>query len=267
VTLVRLAAAGVGLLIIVPALIWGGELAVELIVPIAGLVCLGEYAAMAFPADRRVAFSWLAVGSALVYGTVLYVGLHWVAMALALVVMITMGLVALRPGPTLQGAADRMSRYLLGITWIGGMLVFLPLLRRLDQGILWVFLVLVIPWAGDTGAYFAGRAFGRHPMSPRVSPKKTWEGFAGGITLSIVGVFIVRAASPSSLGVLDGLLLGAGLGAVAVVGDLSESLLKRSYDVKDSGWIMPGHGGLLDRVDSLLFVGPLLYLYLTLVRG
>jgi phosphatidate cytidylyltransferase len=260
-------AAAVGLLVIVPALIWGGEPAVEIIVPIAGLVCLGEYAAMAFPGDRRVALGWLAGGSALVYGTMLYVGLHWVAMALALVVMASMAFVALRPGETLQGAADRMARYLLGIGWIGGLLAFLPLLRRLDQGILWVVLVLVIPWAGDTGAYFAGRAFGRHPMSPRVSPKKTWEGFAGGITLSVVGVFIVSAFSTASFGVLECLLLGLVLGAVSVVGDLSESLLKRSYDVKDSGWIMPGHGGLLDRVDSLLFVGPLLYLYVTLVRG
>lgn len=260
---VRLLAALVGLAIILPAILWGGPVAVEVLVAVAGLLALDEYARMAFPTDQRAALAWQAVASALVYVAVLHGDTVWAGGAAAFAVVGSMAFVVLRPGETLHGAADKAGRHVLGIAWIG-LLLALPLLRRLDGGIAWIFLVLTIPWAGDTGAYFAGRAFGKHPMAPRVSPKKTWEGFVGGITLSIVGLFIVRAAGNLPISVVEGVVLGAALGSAAVLGDLSESLLKRAFDVKDSGWIMPGHGGILDRIDSLLFVAPLLYVFAAL---
>ncbi len=262
-TSTRLAAAGVGLAILLPAILWGGPIAVSVLVGLFGLIALDEYARMAFPADHWLAFGWLALVTGALYGCALGGGPALAAAAYAVGTLATMAFVALRPGASLDGAADRAGRYLLGFTWVG-LLGTVALLRWHDHGVMWVFVALTIPWAGDTGAYFAGRAFGRHKMAPRVSPKKTWEGFAGGILTSIVGVLIVRAVEGQTLGVVESVLLGGLLSASAVVGDLSESALKRAFGVKDSGWIMPGHGGILDRVDSLLFVAPLLYVYVTL---
>jgi phosphatidate cytidylyltransferase len=131
----------------------------------------------------------------------------------------------------------------------------------MDQGVTWIFLALAIPWLGDTGAYFAGRAFGKHKLYELISPKKTIEGYVGGIITATIGVFVIRSLSLSVLSPLDCVLIGLGIGTLAVIGDLAESLLKRAFGVKDSGKIMPGHGGLLDRIDSLLFVLPPLYGY------
>ena len=124
-----------------------------------------------------------------------------------------------------------------------------------------IFLALAIPWLGDTGAYFAGRAFGRHKLYELISPKKTIEGYVGGVITATIGVFVIRSLGLPALGVIDCLVIGVIIGTAAVLGDLAESLLKRAFGVKDSGRIMPGHGGLLDRIDSLLFVLPLLYGY------
>lgn len=259
----RLVVALIGLAVLLPAILWGGPVAVEIIVAIALLIGLDEYARMAFPADNWPAFAWQAAASAVLFVAVLHGGPVWAGAAAAFAVMGSLGFVALRPGDSLQGAADRVGRHVLGIGWVG-LLLFLPLIRGLDHGVAWIFLVLTIPWAGDTGAYFAGRAFGKHPLAPRVSPKKTWEGFAGGLVAAIVGVFIVRAVADLPIALWEAVALGAALGSAAVLGDLSESLLKRAFDVKDSGWIMPGHGGILDRIDSLLFVAPLLYAFAAL---
>jgi phosphatidate cytidylyltransferase len=100
-----------------------------------------------------------------------------------------------------------------------------------------------------------------------VSPKKTWEGAFGGITLATVGTFVVRTVGLPQLSVVDCLVLGPLLCVAGIVGDLAESMLKRSFGVKDSGWVMPGHGGLLDRIDSVLFVAPVLLAWVTWVEG
>lgn len=264
--LTRLVAALVGLAILVPAVVWGGVVAVDVIVPLAALICCDEYARMAFPEDRPAHFVALLVGCALVYGTGVYLGDRWVGIAAALAVVGTLAFVTFRPDP-LDHAADRAGRLLVGIGWLGGCFAFMPLLRRLDDGLALVFLLLAIAWLGDTGGYFAGRFFGRHKLYEKISPKKTWEGLFGGIILTIAGVFAMRAVALPGLSPLDCVLIGGGLGISATVGDLSESMLKRAFHVKDSGWIMPGHGGLLDRVDSVLFVAPLLYGYAVLVLG
>jgi phosphatidate cytidylyltransferase len=118
-------------------------------------------------------------------------------------------------------------------------------------------------WASDTGAYFAGRAFGRRKLFERVSPKKTWEGFIGGAVLSMV-----VAAVLASITFFPDLKVWLGMSIVAVVmgtyGDLVESLLKRNVGVKDSGTLLPGHGGVLDRFDSILLASPFLFVYLKL---
>lgn len=131
---------------------------------------------------------------------------------------------------------------------------------RLRFGMGWVILAFVVTWANDTFAYFAGHLLGRHKMNERLSPAKTWEGFAGGVVGSVAGALVTRwlllggeltPAAAAGIG-LGGALFGP-------LGDLAESMFKRGAGVKDSSRIIPGHGGLLDRIDALLFVGPWVY--------
>ena len=129
----------------------------------------------------------------------------------------------------------------------------------------WVLVLLAAVWSFDTGAYLVGRAFGRRAFLPWISPSKTMEGVLGGLVVATVGVAAVLAMSGRSP--LEGLVLGPLLGAAAQAGDLAESLLKRAAGAKDSGTWIPGHGGILDRLDSFLFAGPVLVVYVALVAG
>jgi phosphatidate cytidylyltransferase len=148
-----------------------------------------------------------------------------------------------------------------GIVYIGWLGSYLLDLRSLPDGIWWWLLVLPIVWAGDVGAYSIGAAYGKHKMTPRLSPKKSWEGyFAGLFTSVLVGAFIAYAFS--SLGPqplrdlinpLQGGLLGLLIGTLVPLGDLGESMLKRQGGLKDSSNIFPGHGGFLDRIDSWIW--------------
>lgn len=264
----RLVAALVGLAVLIPALVFGGMVAVHVVVALVLAVSFDEYSRMAFPGDDRVeALGFLALAGGGLYASMVLTDPEWWSLPVVAVVLAALAWGVLRPGPDLHRAADRVGRALVGIAWIAGLASFLPRLRALDDGLAWVFLAMVIPWLGDTGGYFAGRAFGRTKLYPRVSPKKTWEGLAGGLLLTTAGVILVKVLALPDLGWAECVLLGVVLGAAATLGDLAESLLKRSFDVKDSGWIMPGHGGLLDRIDSLLFVAPLLYAFAVLWQG
>jgi phosphatidate cytidylyltransferase len=134
----------------------------------------------------------------------------------------------------------------------------------LPRGVWWVLLVLLGVWGFDTAAFFAGRYFGRHKLSPRISPSKTWEGVIGGLVLSITAALLF-AVKPLGIPWYLAIVLGILLGGAAVLGDLAESLIKRQTHVKDSGQIMPGHGGMLDRIDSLLFAVVVVYVFAQLV--
>ncbi|TDJ43109.1 MAG: CDP-archaeol synthase [Gammaproteobacteria bacterium] len=132
--------------------------------------------------------------------------------------------------------------------------------------IIWLFVVV---WSADIGAYFVGRAYGRHKLALAVSPGKTWEGAAGGLVCSVLLatglVGIVPALHMVSLSLTDWALLAFALGAISIVGDLFESVLKRETGAKDSGTLLPGHGGLLDRIDALLAVLPSFALFVLLM--
>lgn len=133
-----------------------------------------------------------------------------------------------------------------------------------------VFFLLGVVWAGDSAAYYVGTRFGRRKLAPVVSPKKSWEGFWGQVAAgaafgALLAVVLPRLAGTPAVAAAAGGLLGAVMSVVAVVGDLVESTFKRSCAVKDSGALLPGHGGLLDRLDSLLYASPVLYGILTLL--
>ena len=141
----------------------------------------------------------------------------------------------------------------LGVAWIGLGLAHALLLRDIDEhGVLAVFTVLLAVWAGDAGAYFIGLLFGRHKLAPTVSPGKTWEGLIAGIVATI-GVTFLALYEANFLSIPESLVLGAVIAIAAPLGDLFESALKRDAEVKDSGRLLAGHGGVLDRIDALLF--------------
>lgn len=149
--------------------------------------------------------------------------------------------------------------------YVGGLLGSLALLRR-DAGELgpyYVLLVLKLSWLADTGGFFAGRYLGKDgkKLHPRVSPKKTQIGFAGSLVGATVGIAIAKFWYLRDAPLLQLLLLGLVAGALGQMGDLAESMIKRSAGIKDSGNLIPGHGGLLDRIDALLIVSPVVYLY------
>jgi phosphatidate cytidylyltransferase len=145
-------------------------------------------------------------------------------------------------------------------------------LRNMEEGIQWVFLAVLCTFACDTGAYFGGRAWGKHQMAPVISPKKTWEGAASGFVATVAAAVALNAiftALGQELPVtyLEVALLGAVIGVVSQIGDLCESQLKRKAGVKDSGSLLPGHGGVLDRMDSIVFVGVVVYYYAQFIVG
>jgi phosphatidate cytidylyltransferase len=151
---------------------------------------------------------------------------------------------------------------LFGVIYIGVALCYLILVRSFSQGEFLVLFILLVTWATDTGAYYVGKMFGRHPLAPAISPKKTVEGFLGGLTFAVLAVYVCRSWIPHyDLSLMSCLALGSLLTITGVVGDLAESALKRSAGAKDSSGLLPGHGGMLDRIDSLLFTAPAFYYY------
>ena len=127
-----------------------------------------------------------------------------------------------------------------------------------------VFMLFVLIWSSDTFAYLTGKFFGKHKMAPKISPKKTWEGFAGGVVLTLLLGFFVEQYFPELRG--NWMIVGLLVSIFAPLGDLVESQLKRSFAVKDSGNIIPGHGGVLDRLDSFIICAPVVYLYFILEK-
>ena len=190
------------------------------------------------------------------------------ALALAVALPLTWHLIDFERGAKTSGTDFGVTVggiFYLG--WLGGYLIAL---RNLPDGLWWLVTVLPGMWLADTGAYSFGRAFGRHPMTPRLSPKKTWEGYAGSVLGGAAGAGLLAAcwhiaAGPNSLVTWQtGVLVGAIVGALGPIGDLGVSMLKRQVGVKDSGALLAGHGGALDRIDSWLVAAPVGY-YLVLI--
>jgi phosphatidate cytidylyltransferase len=151
----------------------------------------------------------------------------------------------------------------LYVGMLGGSLIRL----RADFPVGWklIFFLLLVVWLGDAGAYYVGKSLGKRKLSPRISPKKTIEGLIGGIVTSIVAALVIHFTFFRELPLLHAVVAGVILSIAGVIGDLAESMWKRSAAVKDSGTLIPGHGGFLDRFDSILFTAPILYSYWFLV--
>ncbi|HYS56079.1 MAG TPA: CDP-archaeol synthase [Thermoanaerobaculia bacterium] len=130
-----------------------------------------------------------------------------------------------------------------------------------------VFFLVLVVWLGDAGAYYVGKQFGKHLLSPRISPKKTVEGLIGGIAVSVLTAVVIHFTFFRAFPLLHAIIAGILLSVTGVIGDLAESMWKRSAAVKDSGTLFPGHGGLLDRFDSVFYTAPILYVYWVLIQN
>lgn len=166
-------------------------------------------------------------------------------------------------------AVFHISSTILGVFYVAWLGSHVILLRQLGEGLeksdlggFFVMFAFALAWGADTGAYFIGNAFGRRRLLPRVSPSKSVEGAVGGVVVSLVISLIARATFVPVLSLVDALVLGLLAPFFAILGDLVESLMKRDVHVKDTSHALPGHGGMLDRFDSVLFVAPLIYYYL-----
>jgi phosphatidate cytidylyltransferase len=170
-----------------------------------------------------------------------------------------------RHSANLPDAALRSMTQLCGIMYIPFLGAYLILLRGRPDGITMVFLVLFTAWAGDTAAFAIGSWIGRHRLSRRISPKKTVEGAVASLAGGILVTVLFKLICLPGLTLAHCLILGAGLNIMNQFGDLCESFIKRAASVKDSGTLFPGHGGVLDRIDSLLFAAPFLFYYMNSV--
>ena len=179
---------------------------------------------------------------------------------IVLAILVLFILFAIQPG-SFEGITSRMALLLLGIVWISFLLSHILLLGKEPMGTRWVFFLLLTVWAGDTCAYFTGTLVGKHKLYPRISPGKSVEGLFGGLVGSILVAFAFETFFLRALGWGSTLVLPCVLTILGQIGDFGESLIKRSVHVKDSSRLIPGHGGMLDRLDSFLFSAPFLCYY------
>jgi phosphatidate cytidylyltransferase len=261
--LVRIGTAVVGLPVVGVIVLWPNPWGLLSLCFVAVALSLVEYAGLALrgrPLAERA--GTVLLGCALFLGLALRPEL---AAAWMMVVVIATAFLFLPGAADLQATWTRLAAVGFGVFYIGGLLSALPVLHR-EAGPAWVALVIALSFGNDTGAYFAGRALGKRKLAPLVSPGKTFAGAVGGLVANSLVILAARALFMPELTLLDCAALAVPSAIVGPMGDLLESLLKRAVGAKDSGRLLPGHGGILDRIDALLFVGAYVCLYATQIR-
>jgi phosphatidate cytidylyltransferase len=259
----RVLIAVVGLPLVV-ALVFAGGWWLFALVLVVAVLGLHEFTSMTRPLRPIVLASYLGV-TAMLLGATLG-GMPWLVggfLSTLLLAFVLHGVAGTRQPPTVA-----IGSTLLGTAWVGFGLAHFVLLRDVtEHGRLVILTVLLAVFAADTLAFAAGRLLGRHRMAPVISPGKTWEGFfAGTLAAVLVAFFALYEDRDSFLSIWEAILLGVVLALSAALGDLFESALKRDMEVKDSGRLLGGHGGILDRLDSHLFAAPAAF-YLLLAFG
>ncbi len=248
---------------VIPLLIvtvWFGEPWFSLLVAIWGLLAVLEFYRLVAAAKVPPLTYFGLIGT-----LVFILSPHFVRYGITLPVMLTsiivLSLVWLVLRPQKEQAFASWVWTIAGIIYVGWLLSFWVALRGLDDGRNWVFFGLFTTFASDTSAFFVGRALGRHPLAPRVSPDKTWEGAIGGGFGAIIASLLLVALISLPLTYWQAILLGLTVSILGQFGDLVESLFKRNMGVKEASRLVPGHGGALDRIDSVIFAGIVVYYY------
>jgi phosphatidate cytidylyltransferase len=249
-------------------LVYEGGFLFTILISLAGLVALWEYYRIVFNSEAkpmlRIILYWgYGISFVLIWSTFLAGSdLTLSVMGLNLLVV---ALISLFQFKTDRTVLEVIIRQLQGLIYIPVLLSFLILIREGSSGMIWIFLLLAVIFAGDTSAYYVGSYLGRHKLSPAVSPGKTIEGSIGGLAANLavgaIGKHFFLPAMPWGLC----LLFFTVVGIAGQVGDLFESELKRSSGIKESGGILPGHGGILDRIDALLFASPVAYVFIRFI--
>ena len=249
-------------LIIAPLLIilivWGPPFTLPLMVLVATFLGLREFYRLILPRSKKTE-RLVGIGLGLILNLLLACGhLNRTPLLFVLILLILLVLF-MGTSETLVLTVTQVGLSLLGILYIGFLLSFVSLIRNLPNGKAWAMFLIITVWAGDIFAFSGGTLFGRHKLYPKISPKKSYEGLIGGILGSIGLAMAFTFLFLPQLDQWVCVLLAIGIGIFGQIGDFSESMLKRSAQVKDSGGLIPGHGGMLDRIDSFLFSSPFLY--------
>jgi phosphatidate cytidylyltransferase len=254
-------------MIAIPILIYiigfGPRWLFQLLLLFASCICLHEFFRLTSPKLPRVP---RALGFVLCFLLLALFAWGSILLAFALLcvtVMISLSFYLFSDPGLRKNVIEDTATVALGFIYIGLPLSLLVLMDRVPRGNVWIFFLLTVIFLGDTGAFYCGRLMGKHKLYLAVSPGKTWEGAVGGFASSVLGgIFFSQ-----TFGLHESVVTVAGvsgvLSIVGQVGDLAESMIKRNYGVKDSGMILPGHGGFLDRVDSLLFAIPVCFAFVT----
>jgi phosphatidate cytidylyltransferase len=266
--LLRILSAAVGLPLLALLVFWREPWGFAAVSLLAAALALVEYGALTLgPGHRGPRAALVVIGTAFAAASYLrpQMALLW---AMAALVLLSLAVVlGHRDLADLPQATHRLALAGFGVIYVGGLVVGLPLMHRdLADGSLWVTVAVAVTFANDTGAYFVGRTLGRHKLAPDISPGKTIEGAVGGLVVGVAFMFIARATFFPALSAADAAIIGVAAGVLGPTGDLLESMLKRAAGAKDSGRLIPGHGGILDRIDAVLFVGAFVYAYAVYLR-
>lgn len=250
--------------IVVGALLVGHNGAIFVLLCLVAILCLIEFFKITFSTlslALRVLWYFLTIGLFwLLYSGEIHLFLFVVALWFFLPALFV---ILFDPQPSSR-KVEALAIGALGLIYICVPLVMLGLIVRHPAGNIWLLFLLVVVFSGDTGAFYMGRWVGKRRLHPTISPAKTWEGAVGGLVSSLIaGAWFIHLTGLDTLNPLTFFLIIL-LSIVAQLGDLSESFIKRSFQIKDSGRLLPGHGGFLDRIDGVLFASPVLYLHLAI---
>lgn len=246
-------------------IIKGSSLHFAVLLGIFTFIGMLEFYRMALP--ERTGESWLAAACGALLIFVPLFGGERIVLACITGLFLLFTLLFLFRIHDIADAAREVAFATLAFLYVPVLLMHLIMLRQTSYGVQWLVLIMLIVMTNDSVAYYSGSAFGKHRLYPLVSPKKSVEGALGGLVGSIGGTLLAKYTFFPQLTLADALLTAVGIGMLGQTGDLFESLLKRSFGVKDSGTIFPGHGGVLDRLDSIIFAAPATYYYAVYIFG
>lgn len=246
--------------ILITVIVYGGMDSFAVLIAVVSLAGMYEYNRMAFGSDFCPNKVMTLVSAAMI---LLTAAAGETAMLFPLVTFSVMAVLMLSLVRSPKSGIDMAAagRTLFGIMYIPVLMSHFILIRRTEYGVIWVFFILVLAFAGDVAAYYVGRKFGKRKLLPEVSPGKSVEGTIALVAGSVIGCIVYQQLFFPMLTVTHSVILGLVGSITGQLGDLSESALKRVAGVKDSGFLLPGHGGILDRLDCLMFIAPFVYYY------
>jgi phosphatidate cytidylyltransferase len=239
----------------------GPPLILVLLVMCAITIGLGEYYRLTLP-DSKAIEKWIGIGIGIILSLFMVYGDSEVKRILVVLVLLIISLLFMITSKDLSTTTTKIGIMFFGIFYIGFLLSHILMINLIEDGKKWVLFLIITVWSGDVLALLFGSFWGRHKLYPKISPNKTFEGLLGALIGPVISGTIYSWLLLPSLDRMKCIFLAIGIGLFGQLGDFTESMIKRSANVKDSGSLIPGHGGMLDRVDSFLFSSPFLYFFI-----